>query len=302
MKKDENIIYCVFCGAKNSNTDKKCKKCKKKLNPKNHLLKDFLKDHIKDDVKENFEDDILGLIAEWIKAHLFGIFATALIGIVAVGVVVNEANISNTKKNFAKAKIVKASPTVTNLCETKELVDKIKVCDQGYSLSSGNCVKTSKISANATKKCQSGYTLSSNKCISNNTVAKSVKYTCNKSNTTRYTSSGIALRYIILSGTNCNATYCYPQPGTTPENVKTDADCARFFVDTFAADANYYCASYTDSKGNCRNVTNYTTNYSCSKGTLSGKECIIKDTKSPREECPSGYTYNDVCGKCEKVI
>ena len=95
------------------------------------------------------------------------------------------------------------------------------------------------------------------------------------SNTTRYTSSGIALRYIILSGTNCNATYCYPQPGTTPENVKTDADCARFFVDTFAADANYYCASYTDSKGNCRNVTNYTTNYSCSKGTLSCKECII---------------------------
>ena len=300
--KDKDNIYCAFCGAKNIIEDIKCKKCNKKLNPKNHLLKDYLKDHVKDDVKSNLEDDILGIIEEWIKAHLFGVFGTLLIGFLAVSVIVNEVNINNTKKSFAKVKKVTAISILKENCDNKELKDKVKVCDSNYILSSGNCMKTSKIAANSTKTCPSGYSLNGSKCISNNTVAKSKKYYCDKSNTTRYTSSGtVALRTLTLTGTTCNATYCYPNAGTLPENVKTDADCARYFLDTFDASVSYYCSSYTDSNGNCRKTANPTIKYSCSKGTLSGKECIIKETKSPKEECPKGYTYNNSCGKCEKV-
>ena len=50
MKKE--VLYCVFCGEKNNPQEKKCKKCKEDLNPKNHLLKDYLKEHLQEDIKD----------------------------------------------------------------------------------------------------------------------------------------------------------------------------------------------------------------------------------------------------------
>ena len=297
-EKDNNSIYCAFCGTKNKIEDKKCKKCNKKLNPKNHLLKDYLKDHIKDDVKCNLEDDIQGLIIEWIKAHLFGIFGTALIGILAVGVIINEVNINNTKKKFAKPINVNSAPTLKKTCNDLELVDKIKVCDTGYTLENDKCVKTTKESASSKKTCPNGYTLSNNKCISNNTTAKSKKVSCSESKAP--SGDGRFIRIgIYKSGDKCYAKMCVPLPGSAAPSTKSDCDMYRELE--FTADITYYCTNYTDSNGNCRNVANQTTKYYCNKGTLNGKECIIKDSKSYKEECPSGTVYNTSCSKCEKV-
>ena len=297
-KKDEKTVYCAFCGTKNKVEDNSCKKCNKKLNPKNHLFKDYLKDHVKDDVKSNLEDNIVDIIIEWIKAHLFGLFGTALIGIIAVGVIINEVNINNTKKKIAIPKIVTKAPTMIEKCTDKDLTDKIKVCDAGYTLSGENCIKTTRVSASSKKVCNNGYTLNGNRCISNNTVAKSVKYTCDKSKATTY--PRIALRSVTLNGNSCTARYCYPIAGTLAENVRSDADCSSFFNESYAADASYYCKNYTDGNGNCRNVATPTVKYYCNSGTLNGKECITISTKTPREECPENTTFNEKCGKCER--
>ncbi len=65
-------IYCVYCGTENLYNDDHCKKCKKELNPKNHLFRDFLYDHIKGDLKGNIEDNIFSLIKNFIISHLYG--------------------------------------------------------------------------------------------------------------------------------------------------------------------------------------------------------------------------------------
>ena len=43
-------IYCVYCGTENVLENKKCKKCKKKLNPKNRPFRDYMVDKLKDKV------------------------------------------------------------------------------------------------------------------------------------------------------------------------------------------------------------------------------------------------------------
>jgi len=61
MYMNNEKIYCVYCGIENNSEARYCKKCKKKLNPKENLLKDYLFEHTKDQLKGNLEDSVFGL-------------------------------------------------------------------------------------------------------------------------------------------------------------------------------------------------------------------------------------------------
>ncbi len=295
MKK-KNKIYCVFCGTANELKDKKCKKCNKQLNPKNHLFKDYLKDHIKDDVKSNIQDSIIELIEEWIKAHLFGIFFSASLLVLVAGIAINEANISNTKKTFAKIKNIDKPITYKATCSDKELVDKILVCDAGYNLNGDKCTKTSSVNATSTKTCQSGYYLNGNQCISNSLKEKDKTVTCS---TPAYDYIGATGQYVIGGekvGETCYRILC---TGIRPTKL---SECVTSTREEMApASVTYSCNGYTDSSGNCHYVTNFTYKYSCANGTLNGKTCVITNTVDAKSVCPDGTVYSEECGKCEKV-
>lgn len=71
-----NKIYCVYCGAKNDRNKEKCIKCKKPLDPEEHLFKEYLYNHVKDDLKGKVKDNFLSLITNYIKSNLYGVFIT----------------------------------------------------------------------------------------------------------------------------------------------------------------------------------------------------------------------------------
>lgn len=84
-------IYCIFCGKENDEKEKICNnsKCKKELNPKSHLFRNYVIDKCKGDV----DDSLFNLIFNFLKAKLFGIVLTLSV-VSTVAVVVTNA-ISN---------------------------------------------------------------------------------------------------------------------------------------------------------------------------------------------------------------
>lgn len=84
----KNKIYCVYCGAENVIEDKKCRKCKKQLDPKNTPFKDYLIDKVKDKVSGDIQENIFNLIINYIKSHLYGFVLTcSIVFAVASGIV-----------------------------------------------------------------------------------------------------------------------------------------------------------------------------------------------------------------------
>ena len=296
-KKD--IIYCAFCGSKNDIKDKKCKKCNKKLNPKNHLFKDYLKDHIKDDLKGNVEDGILEIIENWIRSHLFGIGFTALIGILGVAVILNEVNLKNisNKKSY---KEVDKPFTLKVFCEEKELVDKIKVCDEGYNLEDDKCVKRYSVNANKSTICPSNFYQSGDTCLSNYTTDKQEDITCNDIAAYMVGSDGFRYKTFgtIIQSKTCYARLCHDMAGVaSPSSID---DCASVELVEVGKTSKYYCNNYTDSNGNCHDTKGFVNKYSCSNGSLNGTKCDITETKEYNEVCPDGTSFDEECGKCLK--
>ena len=87
-----NKIYCVYCGTKNDINAKVCSKCKKELNPKDHLVKDYLFNHVKDDLKGKVKDNIFSLLTNYFKSHLYGTIITMALVFSATAGVVNVVN------------------------------------------------------------------------------------------------------------------------------------------------------------------------------------------------------------------
>lgn len=123
--------YCVYCGEANKAKDEKCSKCRKTLNPKEHLFKDYIFNHIKDDLKGKVQDNIFSLITNFVKSHLYGtIMTVAVISTVTVGVVnvVNnnsaiEKVTSKPEVEFRVADLDIDSELVTNLYQYVSLND-----------------------------------------------------------------------------------------------------------------------------------------------------------------------------------
>ncbi len=85
-------IYCVFCGEENNSKDEKCKniKCKRKLNPKSHLFRNYVIDKCKGDI----DGSIFDYLFKFIKTKLYGITLTASI-IASTAIIITNALSNN---------------------------------------------------------------------------------------------------------------------------------------------------------------------------------------------------------------
>ena len=83
-------IYCVFCGTENDSKEDKCKnpKCKRKLNPKSHLFRNYVIDKFKGDI----DDSIFEIIFKFIKNNLYGVILSASVVATVTTVVINTIN------------------------------------------------------------------------------------------------------------------------------------------------------------------------------------------------------------------
>lgn len=92
-------IYCVYCGTENVLENKKCKKCKKQLNPKNRPFRDYMVDKLKDKVDGDIQENIFSLITKFIQNHLYGTVLTCSVVFTVASAVISPFNSSN---NFAR--------------------------------------------------------------------------------------------------------------------------------------------------------------------------------------------------------
>lgn len=88
MKKD-SIQYCVYCGTENKIDDKKCIKCHKKLNPKERPLLDYMKGKISDELSGKVEENVISIITNFIKSHLYGFVLSCSVIVSTLCVVTN---------------------------------------------------------------------------------------------------------------------------------------------------------------------------------------------------------------------
>lgn len=298
-KKD---IYCVYCGSKNSSEDKNCKKCKKELNPKNHLFKDFLIDHLKDDIEGNIEDSIFALLRKWIISNLYGVGIFSAVLFTGIVIISREINLAKYDTSYKK---LDTPFIVDNSCKQLDSVKKELICDEGYTLDKEKCVKTTSNNAIEYITCDNNYTLIGEYCISNFTKDYDVSTSCPWSlDGTRIGSSGIGNPSKIMdayeSGGVCYIKYC-TDPGAFPEYP--DSGTCNGSVDTYdssvAPTYNYSCNGY-ELNGTCRYYGQRYYHYTCNEGELKEDKCEIKDVKEPVEECPLGYLYNSKCNTCVK--
>lgn len=84
-------IFCVYCGKENDTQKKLCKKCFRKLHPKDHLLLEYIKSKI----KGKCEDGLFSIIKGYIRSHLYGFIITCSILVTTVSMITNLVNAKN---------------------------------------------------------------------------------------------------------------------------------------------------------------------------------------------------------------
>ena len=310
MKEKKEYIYCVFCGEKNEKSEKFCKKCKESLSPKNHLLRDYTVEHFQDDLKENVEDSVFAFIKAWIISHLYGI--TMLVAVIFTGslIILRNNSITSIRNKLAPIKEVDAPFVLKEKCEKKELIEKVKFCQEGYNLEDDKCTKYTYQNTKSKTECPKGYYLSGNRCLSNNKVDLVSEKSCSNEVPNGFVEAEIVTRKMndgkcyavicihnytvgnyngVISGNN-NFTVVTP----SNENCDSTRDVEISTV------TNTKCPAFTTSNGECRNTKNPTTTKYCEKGNLKNNKCEIVETTEYELKCPEGYFYNEHCNMCEK--
>lgn len=130
MKK-ENQIYCIHCGTENKLDNKKCIKCHKKLNPKDRPLLNYLKSKITDELKGNIEDNIISIITNYIKSHLYGFILTCSVIASATCVIVNTIDNNYIEKVTEKPTIEQIIYSGTNLSSLEVAQTYVKAVEEG---------------------------------------------------------------------------------------------------------------------------------------------------------------------------
>lgn len=280
MKKKK--IYCVYCGEKNNIDDLKCKKCNKKLNPKEHLFRDYLIDHIKDDLKGKTQDKILSIIKNFIISHLYGSVLTAtLIFTIVTSVVVG------IKENNNEIIKVTERPTMMvgniNKCNFEKTKEQELICDEDYILDDDICVKEEKVEALSNRICRSNYYLSGSRCVSNETFEKIVEKECIAPEGDNYLNT-------IVENDTCLVNVCAGW---------TDGECSAGGYEEIAFTIKEYCPDGTSLiNGLCKKTTNFEIEYECEEGTLEDDACVIIKEEEPTLSCDEGYTFNKECNIC----
>lgn len=280
MKKN---IYCVYCGEKNNIQDLKCKKCKKKLNPKQHEFLDYIKDHIKDDLKGKVQDKVISIIKNFIISHLYGTVLTAtLIFTIVSGIVTTVNENKNIEKVTQKPSILVSK--VEDKCDFENSKEQILVCEEGYKLEDDKCIKEEKIDAELNYYCNDNYYFDGNKCVSNETFEIIIEEEC------------------LLPEDNPNALDVRVENGECLVNICagwTDGECSAGGLEPIDFTITEYCPNGTTKiNGECKIIDNYDIYYSCEEGTLEDDKCIIDYEEDSILTCEEGYTFNEDCNLC----
>ena len=275
-------IYCVFCGEKNSSKEKKCTKCHKKLNPKEHLVFDYVKDHIKVKVKGSVQDNVISFLKEFIKNHLYGIMMSAtLIFTTNSGVIVHNEN-THIRKVHEKPLTLMVSQ---GICEFANSIKPIEVCQDGYTLEDDTCVKEEENNAHINLTCQSGYSLSGNNCISIDTFEKIEEQKC-----IAPTNPEADVIGTVIENGICFVQYC---------SGYTDGECSAGYSDPTDFTVISYCPDGTkEINKSCKKVTSPNINYYCDDAELKDNKCIKISREEKVYKCSDGYILNEECNLC----
>lgn len=278
MKNKE--IYCVYCGSKNKLNDLKCKKCKKKLDPKENMVLDYLKDHVKDNLKGNIQDSIISIIKNFIISHLYGFILTATLIFTIVSALVTSVSDQNIVEVTEKPTILINNLNRCVIANSRELVN---VCNEGYILDGDVCKKEEQLAATVNNVCPDGYYASGNTCISNTNYTMLTRQEC------------IAPNLDNVVGTRvengvCFVNYC---------SGWTDGECSAGSMEPIDFTTISYCPNGTTLvNGVCKSFANYNVSYSCSEGTLSGDKCIVIREETAELGCEDGYVLDEECNLC----
>lgn len=274
-KKEMKKIYCVYCGEKHDIKDIKCKKCNKKLNPKENLFFDYIKDKI----KSNIGDNIIETIKNLITSYLYGTILTATIIFTVVSVV-----ITNDDEHVLE---VTKKPTLLidnlNKCSIENSKELINVCSEGYTLDGKVCKKEELIDATLNVVCPDGYYQSGDICISYENVGMLTREEC------------IAPPDENAIGTHVEEGICFVEYC----GGWTDGECSAGSSEPIDFTITSYCPSDTTLiNGVCKRLTNYNTYYSCNEGALENDKCKIINEESSKLGCEEGYILNEECNIC----
>ena len=173
-----------------------------------------------------------------------------------------------------------------NNCEIAMTEDAIQVCDDGYQMIEGKCIKNEIIDAKKATTCEEGFTLNNNKCISNKAYDKIETRNCilppdlDKGPINVYENG-----HIIPSS---NQAYekdgiCYI---TVWKNYNQTLD-VYYDKETSQTDFILTTTCPTDTEeinGKCYKITNIQDGYTCEKGELNGEIPVlkVKDNKCER--------------------
>lgn len=273
-------IYCVYCGEKNKEKDLKCKKCNKKLNPKENMFLDYLKDKIKGDLKGKTEDKVFDIIKNFIISHLYGTIFTATLIFTTLSAIITNMD-DNVIKVFEKPNSLLSS---LNKCVFVGALSPIDLCDEGYVLEEGICKKEEEVSAKESIVCPNGFFYNGTSCISNMDYEKVIDKQCLLPN------DGAYEVYIGPNG-ECVANYC--------ANWSDTGECTAGSGEPIDFTITEYCPNGTTMVGGvCKSITNSILEYSCEQGTLNNNKCFITREKESHIGCLEGYTYNEECNLC----
>lgn len=274
-------IYCVYCGEKNNIIDTNCKKCNKKLNPKEHLFREYIIDHIKDDLKGKTQDKIFSIIKNFIISHLYGSIFTATLIFTIVSNIIVDINDSN------RIKEVTSKPTMmvgnVNKCNFENIKEQELVCNEGYTLYNDICIKEEVVDAISNRVCKDNYYLSGSRCVSNKTYEKIIEKECIAPEGDNYLNT-------IVENDTCLVNVCAGW---------TDGECSAGGYEEIDFTITQYCPDGTSLiNGECKKTTNFEIEYECEEGTLEESICLIKKEEKPKLSCREGYTFNDECNIC----
>ena len=273
-------IYCVYCGEKNSSKDLKCKKCNKKLNPKENMFLDYLKEHIKDDLKGNVEDKVFDIIKNFIISHLYGSIFTATLIFTIVSAIVTNIDSNNITKVTQKPSMLVSN---LNECIFTSSLNPMEICDDGYILQDGGCKKEEVVNAKENHICSDGYFFNGTSCVSNMNYEKIIDKQC------LLPDDGAYEVYISPTG-ECVANYC---------NEWIDGECQSGSGEPIDFKVTEYCPNGTTMVGDvCKSITNFTLEYTCEEGILNNNKCLITKEKESYMGCIDGYTLNKECNLC----
>lgn len=104
--------YCVYCGKENNVKAKKCFSCGKKLNAKDHLVKEYVIKHIIDDESGKAFDKLGDLVKAFVKKYLYGMCFTVSVVVTTTSLAVHAMVETNQDSLY---QTVTSSPSIASL-------------------------------------------------------------------------------------------------------------------------------------------------------------------------------------------